>query len=127
MHLEIFLILAILAIGSFSTDEKLHKIVKRNRFKMKDKAVMYNDSLEDDKDSSEFITTLKPINAVDEEEVSDTEKEVQRLADQMKKGVSPINIDEYINEEDAELAINDDPTSTTHSPITHQSKPKKAS
>jgi hypothetical protein len=127
MHLEFYLILAILVLSPLTTDGDLHNIVKRNRFKMKDKAVMYNDSLEDDEDQTKLLTTLKPINTLDEEEVSDTEREIKRLAEQMKKGVNHINMEEYINEEDADLGTNDETTSTKLSPTTLKSHLKKAS
>lgn len=105
-----------------SNDE--HKIVKRNRFKMKDKSVVYNNSMEDEESAvipsiyqKTTTTTLKPVEIKSEEDVSDVEREIQRLAEQMKKGVEHINMDEYINEEDSELGINDVDNSSQNSTI----------
>lgn len=122
MHLAyiFFLSLAFLILVSnvYSLNENndlvpVHKIVKRNRFKMKDKSVIYNNSMEDDEGTTARVelTTLSTTTATvvegSAEEVSDTESEAKRLSEQMKKGVGHINMDEYINDEDADLGTNE--------------------
>jgi hypothetical protein len=92
------LILVYLALA----DEELRPIhrTKRNRFKMKDKSVIYNDSLEED--SPLWITSSRLPPTTTNVEVSDAESESQRLAQKMKEGVDHINMADYLNDEDGD-------------------------
>jgi hypothetical protein len=57
--------------------------------------------------SCRLSTQRRIVRSGPEDQVTDTEKEIQRLAQKMKEGVDPINMNEYI-EEDVELGTNED-------------------
>ncbi|KAI6182368.1 CLE-1C protein [Aphelenchoides bicaudatus] len=100
-----FFILVYLALAD--EDLKLHRLSKRNRFVMKDKSVVYNESVEDETSLFPTTVTLPPTTKKPEqpsEEISDAEAENKRLAQQMKDGVQQIDINEYLEETDSQTA-----------------------
>lgn len=111
-------------------DEELRPVhrVKRNRFQMKDKSVVYTDSVEGDASPPVATVTLPPTTKKPEtsEEVSDLESESKRLAQKMKEGVGHINLADYINDEEADASssqtVNKNATASTPSQKGEQSE-----
>lgn len=122
MRLSFFLAISFLILVDASDEQtahETHKISKRNRFVMKEKSVVYKDSLEDESSSEQpnplLNTTIekRPIEketVASEEEVSDVESESKRLIQKMKEGVDHINLDEYISGEDDERKATSTPS-----------------